>query len=127
MDGHVPGEYVAAGYQIFLLSSAVEQSAVNRSVVCSNQTGGAKNKDFEKSESLFLYPNQSDSEVWHIIKGAIRHIELKHICFESKYPIDGVAYNLCAIALLANEKRYEAYQFEQQALRIMDEEVIYAK
>ena len=31
------------------------------------------------------------------------------------------------LALLANEKRYEAYQLEQQALRIMDEEVIYAK
>lgn len=31
------------------------------------------------------------------------------------------------LALEANEKRYEAYQLEQQALRIMDEEVIYAK
>lgn len=31
------------------------------------------------------------------------------------------------LALLANEKRYEAYQLEQQALRILDEEVIYAK
>ena len=31
------------------------------------------------------------------------------------------------LALLANEKRYEAYQLEQQALRIMDEEVIFVK
>lgn len=31
------------------------------------------------------------------------------------------------LALLANEKRYEAYQLEQQALQIMNEEVIYAK
>ncbi len=31
------------------------------------------------------------------------------------------------LALGANEKRYEAYKLEQQALRIMDEEVIYAK
>lgn len=31
------------------------------------------------------------------------------------------------LALAANEKRYEAYKLEQQALRIMDNEVIYAK
>ncbi|MBQ6380310.1 MAG: restriction endonuclease subunit S [Clostridia bacterium] len=31
------------------------------------------------------------------------------------------------LALLANQKRYEAYCLEQEALRIMDEEVIFAK
>lgn len=31
------------------------------------------------------------------------------------------------LALLANQKRYEAYCLEQEALKIMDEEVIYAK
>ena len=31
------------------------------------------------------------------------------------------------LALEASQKRYEAYQLEQEALRIMDEEVIYAK
>ena len=31
------------------------------------------------------------------------------------------------LALLANEKRYEAYKLEQEALRIMDHEVIFAK
>ena len=31
------------------------------------------------------------------------------------------------LALEANEKRYEAYKLEQQALRIMDNEVIFAK
>lgn len=31
------------------------------------------------------------------------------------------------LALQANEKRYEAYKLEQEALRIMNEEVIYAK
>ena len=31
------------------------------------------------------------------------------------------------LALEANQKRYEAYQLEQEALRIMDAEVIYAK
>lgn len=32
-----------------------------------------------------------------------------------------------SLALLANQKRYEAYKLEQQALEIMDKEVIYAK
>lgn len=32
-----------------------------------------------------------------------------------------------SLALEANKKRYEAYQLEQEALRIMDDEVIYAK
>ena len=32
-----------------------------------------------------------------------------------------------SLALLANEKRYEAYVLEQQALEIMDKEVIYVK
>lgn len=32
-----------------------------------------------------------------------------------------------SLALEANQKRYEAYKLEQQALKIMDEEVIYAK
>ncbi len=31
------------------------------------------------------------------------------------------------LALEANEKRYEAYKLEQQALQIMDNEVIFAK
>ncbi len=31
------------------------------------------------------------------------------------------------LALQANEKRYKAYLLEQEALKIMDEEVIYAK
>ncbi len=30
------------------------------------------------------------------------------------------------LALVANQKRFEAYQLEQEALRIMDAEVIYA-
>ena len=32
-----------------------------------------------------------------------------------------------ALALEANEKRYQAYCLEQEALKIMDEEVIYAQ
>ena len=32
-----------------------------------------------------------------------------------------------ALALEANQKRYEAYKLEQKALEIMDKEIIYAK
>ena len=43
------------GLQIlFRLSSAVEQSAVNRSVACSNQAAGANKKDHLK-DGLFFY------------------------------------------------------------------------
>ncbi len=38
-----------------------------------------------------------------------------------------VQQRINSLALEANQKRYEAYQLEQQALKIMDEEVIYAK
>lgn len=38
-----------------------------------------------------------------------------------------VQQKINALALGANEKRYEAYQLEQEALRVMDREVIYAK
>ena len=38
-----------------------------------------------------------------------------------------VQQQINTLALEANAKRYEAYQLEQEALRIMDEEVIYAK
>lgn len=39
----------------------------------------------------------------------------------------GVQRRINELALEANEKRYEAYKMEQQALRIIDEEVIFAK
>lgn len=38
-----------------------------------------------------------------------------------------VQRNINEIALAANQKRYEAYKLEQQALRIIDKEVIFAK
>lgn len=38
-----------------------------------------------------------------------------------------VQQKINALALEANEKRYEAYKLEQEALRIMNEEVIFAK
>ena len=40
---------------------------------------------------------------------------------------DDVQKQINDLALLANQKRYEAYCLEQEALRIMDEEVIFAK
>ena len=39
----------------------------------------------------------------------------------------GIQKNINDLALKSNEKRYEAYLLEQEALRIMDDEVIYAK
>lgn len=50
----------------------------------------------------------------------------------SKIPIPllrnhDVQKKINALALEANKKRYEAYKLEQEALEIMDKEVIYAK
>lgn len=50
----------------------------------------------------------------------------------SKVPIPlmknhDVQVRINALALEANEKRYEAYELEQRALEIMDKEIIYAK
>lgn len=50
----------------------------------------------------------------------------------SKVPIPlmknhDVQVQINALALEANEKRYEAYELEQRALEIMDKEIIYAK
>lgn len=39
----------------------------------------------------------------------------------------GIQAQINHLALKANKKRYEAYLLEQEALKIMDEEVIYAK
>lgn len=39
----------------------------------------------------------------------------------------GIQKRINDLALEANQKRYEAYCLEQEALKIMDEEVIYAK
>ena len=40
---------------------------------------------------------------------------------------EAIQKNINGLALEANKKRYEAYLLEQEALRIMDEEVIYAR
>lgn len=59
----------------------------------------------------------------------VRHIEKEHI---SNVPVPllkdtNVQQHINELALDANEKRYEAYKLEQQALRIMDRDVIFAK
>jgi len=59
----------------------------------------------------------------------VTHIEKEHF---ANVPVPllknhGVQHQINTLALEANQKRYEAYQLEQEALRIMDTEVIYAK
>ena len=59
----------------------------------------------------------------------VQHIEKEHL---QKLPVpilknSEVQQLINSYALQANEKRYEAYKLEQQALRIVDKEVIFAK
>lgn len=59
----------------------------------------------------------------------VPHIEKEHL-LEIPVPLlkdANVQRNINEIALAANQKRYEAYKLEQQALRIIDKEVIFAK
>ena len=65
----------------------------------------------------------------HTYGAVIDEIDDTHI---SKIPIPllrnhDVQEKINALALEANKKRYEAYKLEQEALEIMDKEVIYAK
>lgn len=65
----------------------------------------------------------------HAYGAVIDEIDNTHV---SRIPIPllknhDVQLQINALALEANEKRYEAYKLEQKALEIMDEEVIYAK
>ena len=65
----------------------------------------------------------------HTYGAVIDEIDDTHV---SKIPIPllknhDVQLQINALALKANEKRYEAYKLEQKALEIMDKEVIYAK
>ena len=60
--------------------------------------------------------------------GVVDAIEPEHIK-QVQIPIlkhSAVQKHINDLALLANEKRYEAYCLEQEALRIMDDEVIFA-
>lgn len=60
---------------------------------------------------------------------AIQHIEKEHI---HKCPVpllinQAIQKKINDLALEANAKRYEAYKLEQEALRILDDEIIFAK
>ncbi len=59
----------------------------------------------------------------------VRHIEKEHLC-KVTIPLlknHEVQKRINELALEANEKRYQAYLLEQEALGIMDKEIIYAK
>lgn len=59
----------------------------------------------------------------------VRHIEKEHLC-KVAIPLlknNEVQKRINELALEANEKRYQAYLLEQEALQIMDRDVIYAK
>lgn len=65
----------------------------------------------------------------HIYGAVIDEIDNTHV---GKIPIPilknyDVQQKINDLALTVNKKRYEAYELEQKALRIMDKEVIYAK
>ena len=65
----------------------------------------------------------------HTYGAVIDEIDDTHV---SRIPIpllknQDIQLQINALALEANEKRYEAYKLEQKALEIMDKEIIYAK
>ncbi len=64
-----------------------------------------------------------------LLKGVVNAIEPFHIQ-SVEVPIlrnQDVQKQINDLALQANEKRYQAYLLEQEALKMPDEEVIYAK
>lgn len=65
----------------------------------------------------------------HTYGAVISHIDNAHVC-QTQVPLlknKDIQKRINELALSANEKRYKAYCLEQEALRIMDEEVIFAK
>ena len=65
----------------------------------------------------FTYGGVVDAiEPWHIQQVQIPLLKNKEI-----------QARINELALQANQKRYEAYLLEQRALKVMDDEVIYAK
>lgn len=88
------------------------------------------NKDIAGYISVFLASDYGYPLITHYTYGSVvdeiddTHVKsipfpiLKNTCVQQR---------INDLALEANEKRYEAYKLEQQALRIMDNEVIFAK
>lgn len=88
------------------------------------------NKDIAGYLSIFLASEYGYPLITHYTYGSVvDEIDDTHV---GSIPIPllkdaNVQRNINELALAANEKRYEAYKLEQQALRIMDKEVIFAK
>ena len=76
------------------------------------------NSDYGKALiQRFTYGGVVDAiEPWHIQQVQIPLLKNKEI-----------QARINELALQANQKRYEAYLLEQRALKVMDDEVIYAK
>lgn len=82
--------------------------------------------------NLFIYLNSEYGKllVRRQTYGSVVDMIDNHSLESVEIPIlksDDVQKQINDLALLANQKRYEAYCLEQEALRIMDEEVIFAK
>ncbi len=79
---------------------------------------------------IFLHSDYGRALIQHFTYGAVvDEIDDTHV---RQVPIPllknhDIQREINALALEANEKRYEAYKLEQMALEIMDKEVIYAK
>ena len=87
-------------------------------------------KDIAGYLSVFLASDYGYQLITHYTYGSVvDEIDDTHV---SNIPIPflknaDVQQRINELALEANEKRYEAYKMEQEALRIIDKEVIYAK
>ena len=87
-------------------------------------------KDIAGYLSIFLASEYGYQLITHYTYGSVvDEIDDTHVS-SIPFPIlkdEHVQQQINDLALEANEKRYEAYKMEQRALRIVDEEVIYAK
>ena len=88
------------------------------------------NKDIAGYLSIFLASDYGYQLITHYTYGSVvDEIDDTHVS-SIPFPLlknEDVQRQINDLALEANEKRYEAYKMEQQALRIVDKEVIHAK
>ena len=88
------------------------------------------NKDIAGYLSVFLASDYGYPLITHYTYGSVvDEIDDNHVA-NIPFPIlknVNVQRRINELALEANEKRYEAYKLEQQALQIVDQEVIFAK
>lgn len=88
------------------------------------------NKDIAGYLSVFLASDYGYQLITHYTYGSVvDEIDDTHVSM-IPFPLlknADVQRRINELALEANEKRYEAYKMEQEALRIIDKEVIYAK